>query len=146
MEVTMNPTSPPMKMERSCHPTWPVIRLEAGSHYIQTWRTRKVRVMRKEIPYDLLCPQMAAIRQLQYDRLDWWHKGSGKDTWSVSSSCSVGLELVNLKSPHSSFQMDLWSHISLKVMVYICICFVFAKMRQMFVLALLFNLSHNKEG
>lgn len=58
----------------------------------------------------------------------------------------MGLELMNLKSPHSSFQMDLWSHISLKVMVYICICFVFAKMRQMFVLALLFNFSRNKEG
>jgi len=74
----MNPTSPLMKMEWSCHPTWPVIRLEAGSHYIQTWGTQKVRVMRKEIPFDLLCPQMAAIRQLQYECMDWWHKLQSK--------------------------------------------------------------------
>ncbi|KAL0191075.1 hypothetical protein M9458_013773, partial [Cirrhinus mrigala] len=44
--------------------------LEAGSHYIQTWRTLKARVMRKEMPYDLACPQMAAIRQQQCDHID----------------------------------------------------------------------------
>lgn len=87
----MNPTSPLMKMEWSCHPTWPVIRLEAGSHYIQTWRTQKVRVMRKEIPYDLLCPQMAAIRQLQYDRLDWWHKLPSK-VWEGNMVCKLVLQ------------------------------------------------------
>lgn len=57
----------------------------------------------------------------------------------------MGLKLENLKIPRSSLQMDLWSDIFLKVMVYICIWFVFAKMRQMFVLALVFNFSLKKE-
>lgn len=56
------------------------------------------------------------------------------------------LELENLKSPRSALQMDLWSHIFLKVMVFICIYFAFAKMHQMFVLALVFNFSLKKRG
>lgn len=136
MEVTMNPTSPLMKMEWSCHPSWPVIRLEAGSHYIQTWRTQKVRVMRKEIPYDLLCPQMAAIRQLQYDRMDWWHKLPSK-VWEGNMVCKLVLQHCALDSNWRTWK----ALIHLKVMVYICICFVFAKMRQMFVLALLLILA-----